>query len=217
MIRAGVLLALVAGPAAAQPLFSPPAGCFVFATVQGSDCTVEHMMECEGQPGVTSVTIYPDGGDFISTVDTEARWMSSFNGFDGMTETLIEPEADPSLLSDLLVTGRNAYDFTTLRSDGAVTRFVGKEALTGDQIEMNGVVLLRTQNQMEVFAEDGSWLWSVVSQEYVSPDWGVFLGGTAMWNTPADGEYPGDSSPVEILLPGDPGFLGTVPAYGCLE
>jgi hypothetical protein len=216
-----MVFALVAGPVAApvmaQPLFSPPAGCFVYATVQGADCTVEHLMECEGQPGTTAVTIYGSGADVISSVDDEARWMMVVDDYDGSVETLIEPEADPSLLSDLLGTGRNVYDFMTQSSDGPVTRFVGKEALTGEQIEINGVVLLRTENQMEALAEDGSWLWSVVSQEYVSPDWGVFLGGTSMWTTPLDGEYPSDSSPVEIILPGEQGFLGTVPAYGCLE
>jgi hypothetical protein len=201
----------------AQPLFSPPAGCSVFATVQAVDCTVEHLMECAGRPGVTSVTVYSGGTDTINVMDAEARWMMSYDGFAGTIETLVEPEADPSSLSDLLGTGRNAYDFATLSSDGVTTRFVGKEALTGEQIVMNGVVLLRTQNQMEAFAEDGTRLWSLVSQEYVSPDWGVFLGGTMVWNTPLDGEFPGDSSPVEIALPGEPGFLATVPAYGCME
>lgn len=215
MIRAGVVLALVAGPAGAQALFSPPAGCHVFATVQAADCSVEQMMECEGQPGVTSVTVYPDGGDFISSVDAEAQWVMSVDSVDGSVETLLEPQADPSQLSDLLGSGRNSYDFMTVSSTGQVTRFVGKEALTGEQIVLNGVVLLQTENQMQAFAEDGTWLWSVVSQEYVSPDWGVFLGGTAMWTTPEDGEYPSDSSPVEIVLPGETGFLSTVPAYGC--
>jgi hypothetical protein len=215
MMRGVVLLMLAAGPVAAQPLFSPPAGCEVFATVQAADCTVEQVMRCDGQDGVTKATLYSDGGDFISRTDAEGQWLFSYDGYDGTSSSLVEPQADPSLLSDLLGTGRNVYDFTTVDGAGVVTRFVGKEALLGDEVVVDGVRLLRTENQMQAFAADGSWLWSVVAREYVSPDWGVFFGGEAMWNTPADGEYPYDSTPVEISQPGMPGYLATVPAYGC--
>lgn len=215
MIRGVVVMAVLAGPAAAETLFAPPAGCDVFVTVQSADCTVEHMMRCEGPPGVTTVTLYSDGGDYVSTVDDEAQWVFSYDGYDGTTETLVEPQADPSLLSDLRRDGRHTYDFTTQGSDGTITRFVGKEALTGEEVVIDDVTLLRTRNEMQAFAEDGSWLWSVVSQEYLHPQWLVWVGGTSMWNTPTDGEYPSDSSPVEFVFPGEPGFLSTVPAYGC--
>lgn len=215
MIRVSVFICLIAAPAGAQTLFAPPQGCEVFATVQAADCAVDQMMRCEGQDGVTTVTIYPDGGDFISIVDNEAQWIYSYDGYADTVSTLVEPQADPSLLSDLLVLGRNTYDFTTVDGFGIVTRFVGKEALTGEDVEVDGVTLLRTRNEMQAFDADGNWLWSVVSQEYVSPDWRVFVGGTSTWNTPADGEYPSDSTPVEFALPGEPGFLATVPLYGC--
>lgn len=215
MIRGVVVMAALAGPAAAETLFSPPAGCEVFVTVQNADCTAEHMMRCDGQAGVTSVTLYADGGDYVLTVDDEAQWVFSYDDYDGTTETLVEPQTDPSLLSDLLRDRRHTYDFTTEGSDGAITRFVGKEAVVGDEVTIDGVTLLQTRNEMQAFAGDGTWLWSVVSQEYLHPEWRVWVGGTSMWNTPTDGEYPSDSSPVEFVFPGEPGFLSTVPAYGC--
>jgi hypothetical protein len=198
----------------AQPLFSAPSGCEVFATVQAADCSVEHLMRCAGDDGVTSVELTGDGGTFISTVDAEAQWIYSYDTLADLSGSLVEPQADPSLLSDLLA-GRNDYDFTTQGSDGTVTRFVGKEILSGGEVVIDGVTLLRTENRMQALAEDGTVLWSVVSQEYVNPEWRVFLGGTAVWNTPDYGEYPSDSTPVEIALPGQTGFLATVPAYGC--
>jgi hypothetical protein len=217
MMRGAILLAMAAGPAGAEVLFAPPAGCEVFATLQAADCTVEQLMRCEGQEGVTSVTLYADGGDFVSVTDAEGQWLMSHDGLSGMTSTLVEPQADASLLSDLLAAGRQSYDFTMVDRNGVTTRYAGKENLTGEEVTIGGVRLLRTENRMEAFGDDGTRLWGAVAQDYVSPDWRVYLRGTALRDTDAGGEYRTDATPVAISRPGEPGYLATVAPEECAQ
>ena len=215
MMRGAILLAMTAGPAGAEALFAPPAGCEVFATVQAADCTVEQLMRCEGQEGVTSVTLFADGGDFVSVTDAEGQWLMSHDGLSGMTSTLVKPSADASLLSDLLAAGRQGYDFTMVDRNGITTRYAGKENLTGEEVTIGGVRLLRTENRMDAFGDDGTRIWGLVAQDYVSPDWRVFLRGTSLRDMDAEGEYRADATPVAIARPGEPGYLATVAPDDC--
>ena len=142
MIRLSALFVLLSAPAMAQTL-GLPGNCTAYLTVQMTECKVTHYVTCAGDPAGQqyAVDLYPGDGDFISTLDAEAQWILSADGYDGRLETLGPDPVDPASLTELIGTGADSYDFTTVLADGTVTRFVGKEALTG-RVNIDGMELL---------------------------------------------------------------------------
>ncbi|MCB5199283.1 hypothetical protein LGQ03_08520 [Loktanella sp. TSTF-M6] len=218
MIRVGALLCVLAGPVTAQApdTFSLPAGCDAFVTIQSRSCSVEHHFTCAGDAeGVKRrVSLSEDGLTYAGSTDTEAQWLDSFHPFTGHSERLESSPADPASLTELLETGRDSYDFTTLSDQVGPTRYVGADTLTGEVVTIDDVTLRRTAYQITAYAADGTELWSSAGNEYVSDDWRMFIGGTGRVTVPGDA-YDKNDSPVEFIFPGEPGFLSANPKHDC--
>lgn len=208
-------LILAASPAMAADEWPLPESCSGVVTVQAADCTVTHYYRCDGDaPGaMRRDDLEEDGLVFRSRTDNEARWIESEHVEIGITD-ILGAERDPASLSDLLATGRDDFDFLTYSSDGQRQRYIGFDALTGEEVVIDGVPLKRTAFEMRVEDMQGNWLWSSVGNEYVSDQWRIFIGGTRTVSSPQE-EFVRDGTPERVVLPGEPGFLARRPIYGC--
>lgn len=209
-MRALVLILMASAAQAGS--YALPQGCTGVATIQARDCEVSHLFRC-GDARTHRVDLNDSGILFYNIVDAETRWLESHHLVVGEVDRL-DSEVDPASLSELLNTGADSYDFTTRSDKGEVQRYVGQDKLTGQSLTVNGVTLLETEFQMEVYTADGNWDWSSAGREYVHPGWRSFVAGVRKISTPED-SYEVDSSPMQIALPGQPGFLADRPLYGC--
>lgn len=213
-LKSVICFALLATPALADQLRLPD-GCTGLVSIQAKDCTVSHYYRCEGEPeGWTHrVDMSEDGLDFSSYTDDEARWVESVSAHDGLVDRLGN-ETDPASLSGLIASGRDDWDFFVLSNNGVKQRFIGHDALTGEDVVIDGVTLKRTEFSMRVENSQGDFLWSSEGREYVAPQWNIFIGGIREVNGP-NGTFTRDGSPARIIQPGQEGFLARDPIYGC--
>ena len=132
------------------------------------------------------------------------------------TQTLLgEDPEDRASLTELLDTGVDTYDFTTITNGEEVTRYRGADVLTGESIEIDGHELLVMEYTTEVDEPEGG----RSRQEginYVSAEFRLFLpGATASLNPDGSVANERDNSPVALIEPGEPGFFTTAPIYDC--
>ena len=207
---------LVAAPVAAQETFSLPQGCTAFLTVQSADCSVDHHFTCLGDPADEKqrVSLDEQGMTYLGSTDSETQWIKSYHPLSGHSERLAPDPADPASLSRLLETGADSYDFVTLSDELGPTRYVGQDTLTGRVETIDGVDLRQTEYSIRAMTPDGTELWRASGNEYVSETWRTFLSGTRVVTTPTD-SYERDGRPVELIFPGEPGFLSANPKHGC--
>jgi len=219
MRRFIVPMMLMTSPAVAQEQFSLPEGCEAFLTVQGKSCTVSQHFICEGDPEgfQRRVDLVSSGPAFAGVIDTQTQWISSYYVFAETVESLMDDPVDPASFDDLLVLGRDTYDFNLESSDGSITRYAGEDNLTGRTVTIDGVDLLETTYQIESFDEAGDVTWRSAGVEFISEDWRMFISGKGTSWTPANGEYENDDTPVDFIFPAERGFLSTRPLYGCGE
>lgn len=217
-MRIAFALTLVASPAVAQApaTFALPDGCTAFVTVQSQSCEVDHHFTCTGDaPGMKRrVSLDEQGLTYVGQIDAEAQWIASFHVLAGINEALAPDPADPASLTGLLDTNRDSWDFRTQSAEVGETRYVGQDSLTGRQVTIDGVTLDETAFEMTAFDATGEELWSSSGNEFVSRDWRMFLSGTSTITT-TGGTISNDSTPVEFMFPGDPGFLSASPKHGC--
>ncbi len=214
---ATILGILMASPALADTAtLSLPGTCQAYLTTQHDDCVVAHFVTCTGDPAGQQaiVRIFPDGGDYIMVVDGEYQWLTTVDQMSGIVSTLGPEVTDPGTLSELIDDGADSYDFTTTDNYGGVTRFIGKESLTGQTLTVDGITLEEAQNQMRALDSDGTELWRASTTEYISRDWRLFFSGPGTMTVPGQ-TYPTNGTPVEFIFPGEPGFLSTQPVTGC--
>jgi len=214
LVLAGIALA---GPALGQGVFELPEGCTAYLTQQQRSCTVSHHFTCADDPEgwQRRVDLDEEGVIYIGTIDAETRWLESYSPRSGIVEVLGEDGRDPASFSTLLATGIDRFDFTTrTEPEGVVTRYVGQDRLTGESVTIDGVVLERTEFAVTARDESGAELWRTEGQEFISREWGMFIGGTRT-TTLGDESWDSDGSPVEFILPGEPGFLSASPRYDC--
>jgi hypothetical protein len=198
--------------------FSLPAGCTGHLTVQTRSCTVSHHFTCEGDPEgwQRRVDMDVDGVTYIGTIDAETQWMESFHVYTGHTETLENAPRDRASLSALISEGTDTYDFQTLSEEIGATHYVGFDTLTGVTQEIDGVTLDQTEYQITAYDTGGGVMWESKGNEWISRDFRMFLSGVSTITTP-DGSFETDDSPVEFIMPGEPGFLSVNPKHGCGE
>jgi len=207
--------ALGAAPALAGT-FVVPKGCTAYVTVQHADCEVAQHYTCEGDAKGDRWSVYmgEDGPFYLSRIDRETRWMESFDLITGDADRLGE-EVHPASFSDLLKTGRNDYDFTTVSRAGEVRRFRGYDRLTGEKVTIDGVALERTDFELTSYAADGALLNRRTGTQLVSRDWREFFADEEDFEN-ADGEKQHTkSTPVTFAMPGEKGFLSDKPQFGC--
>jgi hypothetical protein len=212
-----ILCALIAAPALADTsTLALPGTCRAYLTTQDDACVVAHFVTCSGDPAgqQTVVELYLDGGDNITVIDGDYQWLTTVDQLSGVVSTLGPEIADPGTLTQLIDDGEDTYDFTTTDADGTVTRFIGKESLTGQTLTVDGVTLEEAQNQMRALDSAGNELWRTNGTEYVSREWRIFFSGPGMTTLPNE-SFPTNRTPVEFIFPGEPGFLSTQPTTGC--
>lgn len=209
------LVAIAPGAVSAQT-FSAPKGCEVFLTVQTRACSVSHHFTCAGDPEGDQwrADLDEEGTTFIGRIDFETQWLESFFVLSGGSERLISAN-DPASFSELLAVGSDSYDFVTQSETGETFRYLGKDRLTGDDTVINGVELLGTEYRIQGITEAGDIFWESRGFEFISPEFRFFVGGISNTVLP-DGEVlTEDGSPMEIIFPGEPGFLSSSPKYDC--
>ncbi|MDO5606650.1 MAG: hypothetical protein Q4G25_15975 [Paracoccus sp. (in: a-proteobacteria)] len=210
--------ALMAGlPAAAQGLFTPPAGCTLRLTVQARNCTVEQHFTCAADAPGDQRVIYigQDGPRYYSRIDAETRWMESRDLVSGLSERLVSDAADHASFSTLLETGADDFDFWTETSEGELYRHVGRDVLTGETVTLDGVLLERTQFELKTYAGDGTLLIESEGRQFISREHGRFYGGTDRSRDWTGMSRESDVSPMRMIRPGEPGFAASAPVYGC--
>lgn len=223
MVRAlcTLLAAVAALPALAQQrpdVVELPEGCEAFVTVQSKDCTVDHNFICEADPpGLKQrLSLDQQGMTYLGATDEETQWIRSFRPRSGTSDRLEDDPADRASLTELIETGIDTYDFRTLSDEVGPTRYVGFDTLTGRTVEIDGVVLTETNYAITAYDAEGEEIWSSEGQEFINPEWRMFLAGPGTVTLPGE-TFDEDDSPVEFIFPGEPGFLSANPKYGCGE
>lgn len=211
-----LLLALLANPANAQAVFTPPAGCEGVLTIQSKSCLLTNVWSCEADPeGYQWVGIFNRVGPFqIRRVDTEFQWLESFFLNPPHTETMVVPAPDPENLTELFRDMLDIYDFTVIPNNGDVTeRFVGYDRLTGESVVIDGETLLRTEFAYEVLDTEGNLIKARAGRQFVSEKHRIFMFGLS-WDVDTPDDIF-DGTPIEFIYPGEPGFFSLTPRYEC--
>jgi hypothetical protein len=212
------LAALLPVPGLAQTTetISLPAGCTAYLTVQSKSCTVSHHFTCEGDPEgwQRRVDMNVDGITYFGAIDAETQWVESYHLPGGSTEKLEAAPVDRASFTDLTTNGMDTYDFKTESPEAGVTRYVGTDKLTGVTVTIDGVTLSQTEYNITAYDSGGAMVWQSEGNEFISPEWRMFLSGTSKITTPQD-EFESDDTPVEFIFPGEPGFLSSNPKFGC--
>ncbi|OZA09008.1 MAG: hypothetical protein B7Y02_12140, partial [Rhodobacterales bacterium 17-64-5] len=139
------------------------------------------------------------------------QWLQSY---DPTLQTLDPDPVDPASFSTLLAEGVDTWDFTLSKTDGTGSRAVGFDRLTGKTAVIDGITLQLTEVDFTEYDRSGAVLQRTRGTEYISADWRLFFAGPS--ETEIDGERLAlDSSPVEFIFPGEPGFLATQPIFDC--
>lgn len=208
------LAVLAAAPAAAQE-FSMPQGCDAYLTIQSTSCSVSHYFRCgeDASGQQRRATLDEDGLSYVGRINAQAEWLESFHLRSGHTERLSDAP-DPMNVRELVANGVDTWDFTTDSAEIGQSRYVGMDRLTGESIEIDGVTLLRTEYALTAYDADGNEAWRSEGNEFVNPEWNMFIGGTSSYIT-SDDQFDSDDSPVEFIFPGEPGYLSVNPKHGC--
>ncbi|MEO0937531.1 MAG: hypothetical protein AAFY38_05195 [Pseudomonadota bacterium] len=214
--RLTLTLAVLAAPAAASNVFTPPEGCTPQLTIQTRSCKVENIYTCASDaPGDKWRAVSDQSGPiFVSRIDDETQWMESYELFPTVRTQIRLPAEDPASLTELLETGIDTYDFVQ-ESGGRIVRVVGYDRLTGDDVLIDDEPLLGTEFSVRYEDFNGVYL-TVTGTEYVSVRHRRFIGGlsTRTWGEVSEDR---DHSPVEFIYPGEDGFFATKPKYDCEE
>jgi len=217
MMRALALaMILMAAPAAAEPALGLPQGCAAFLTVQTAQCSVVHKFICAQDPANwrRAVEIDASGYDFLTVTDTEGQWLEIGDSYAGTYETMAGGTADPPSLTELMATGADTYDFEIVDQNGNVTRHVGQDKLSRQSMTVDGTTLLAAATEMTASDINGTGLWSVTATFHIDAARRLILGGVSHWIMP-DEAYTTDTTPMALILPGEPGFLSTTAQFGC--
>lgn len=211
-----VLLATLPVSALAAGKFVAPKGCKVYVTVQHADCQVSNHYRCEGDPAGVQWSVYAgqDGPYYMSKIDDETRWLEDYDLARGEANRLGR-ETDAASFSELLATGLDSYDFTTVNSMGQERRYQGFDRLTDEKVTIDGVDLERTEFDLTTYAPDGTALNRRTGKQLISRDWRIFFSDSEQFDG-ADGERVSTkSTPVTFSQPGDKGYLAGAPEQGC--
>lgn len=217
MIRRTLAMMALAMPAyAQQDTVALPQGCTAFVTIQYNSCSVSHHFTCEGdEAGIQRrIDLDPDGITYIGAIDAETQWIESVHVRSGHMERLEDAPADRASFTELLENGIDTFDFQTLSDEIGTSRYVGFDSLTGVQVEIDGVLLDQTQNQIFGYDADGELTWQGEGNEYISRDFRMFLSGTSSVTVP-EGTFEIVDEPVEFIFPDESGFLSSNPKHGC--
>ncbi|GKY86624.1 hypothetical protein [Sinisalibacter aestuarii] len=213
------LAILLATPAAAAD-FPLPAGCEAFLTVQSKGCSVSLLWRCDVAPDgdFSEASFGPEGLEALVNYSRSYQWIESAYSWDSSREEYLPPANDPIDVATLLDTGIDTYDFAMRRSEPDATydiRVTGADMLTGETTEIDGYTLDLVRTRLEIMGEQGQSEYRAQGMQYFSRELGHFFLGTetVFGEDGSEAEY--DSSPLDIIRPGEAGFGLTTPLYEC--
>lgn len=214
MSKLFLLVCLMTASPALAGTWSPPEGCEAYVTVQSRACIVSHHYRCSYDPAGEQwrADLGQQGEFFYARIDSEGQWLESY----GQSRQVLDPApADPASITDLLAQGIDTAEFSVSRDDGTGSRFSGFDRLTGKEVVIDGVALLQTEIDYTEYDRAGTVVGRARGNEFIHPEWRIFLGGVGERDL-GDGKWlPQDGSPVEFAFPGEEGFLATQPKYDC--
>ncbi|MGV8949473.1 MAG: hypothetical protein ACOH2M_00105 [Cypionkella sp.] len=208
-------LLFLAAPALAGA-FTPPKGCTTNLTVQSRGCYVANYYTCTAdQPGDQWRADFDQEGMFyLSKIDSETRWIESYDLNPTVKQTLDPNEKDPASFSGLLATGRDDFDFSLSKDNGEHSNVKGYDKLTGKSVTIDGVTLQQTEYDYVETDDAGNELRKAHGHEYISAKWRNFYAGPSEWWNGTE-FVPMDSSPMQFIEPGESGFAVTQPLFEC--
>lgn len=212
-----ILAAATVLPASATSLFVAPAGCEGFLTVQLKNCQVANYYRCAtDNPGDTwSTYLDSQGAHYTSRIDSETRWVQSFDHIDAVWDYLDEDAPDHASFTALIESGRDDFEFSTTDETGETRRYKGHDRLTGQTVLLDGVTLERTEFDLTAMDADGNFLHRRTGNQYISREWRVFFSDTDHFENAFGDKIDSVDTPVDFVFPGQPGFFTTEPKYGC--
>jgi hypothetical protein len=216
IVTGGALALLSAVSAEAAGKFAAPKGCTVYQTVQMHSCQVSNHYRCDGDAAGDQWSVYLDGDGpfYMSRIDSETRWIDSYDLTSGERDQILE-ESDPASFTQLLETGRDAYDFTTKGSSGEVRRYKGFDELTGEKVVIDGVTLERTRFDLTATDVAGKMIWHRAGEQLIQRDWRLFFADHESFENGAGDKTEVRDTPVTFASPGQPGFLASTPEFDC--
>lgn len=221
-LAAAVLATLApALPASAADQFRPPEGCDAFLTVQSKGCSVSLAWRCDVAPGNHWEAVFGrDGIESVTSYSDSYQWLDGIYTWDNSREEFNAPATDPIDIDELIETGVDTYDFTMSRSEPgetSIVRMVGADQLSGKTATIDGHVLDIVQTELQILGEDGTVEYHSKGFQFMSRDLRQFFLGPEQVFEPDGAVNDYDGSPVDIILPGEPGFGDTMPQYECDE
>jgi hypothetical protein len=133
----------------------------------------------------------------------------------GLVDTLEEGARDDASFSTLIKTGADEFDFWTRSNNGERLHHVGRDELTGDKVDIDGVELEITKFRLSTYSESGDELIKREGQQFISRAQGRFYGGVETSSDWTGASENTNDSPVSFAFPGQPGFGATKPEYDC--
>lgn len=206
-----------AAPGVAQVgLFNPPEGCETYMTVQSRACTVTNHFICpQIDPDHKFRTDFGEAGPyFTSRIDGDAQWVTSGPPEDPQNTRTVAPITDPGSVAELIENGVDTFDFWQESPEEGLTHVTGFDKIVGEVV-IDDEPLYRTEFSMTRTDANGRVIEQVVGKEYVSDVHDRFFAGYAADVVDGKETNGRDRSPVEFIYPGEPGFRGTYPRYGC--
>ena len=206
------VFAVAATPAAA---FEAPGGCEPKLTIQSRNCLMTNIWTCDGDaPGEQWMALFDENGPRrVRKVDADFQWLETFRFDPIRTQKMDVPADDPGDLTELFTTMNDTYDFIVRDEQGVGLRYVGYDKLTGEETVIDGEVLKNTEYAFDVLDENGRVLDQREGRQFVSERHRIFTFGLS-WDRDTPDAIR-DSSPVEFVYPGEPGFFPNRPIYEC--
>ena len=217
---AAAVLALTATSAIAQDGVPPLNQCEGLYTVQKRQCAVEHVYRCNTDIGTVfrydeweqadetlSIEVTTQDGDFLTAWDEDGSFIIT-----GRTEVRNAMSA-----GGLLKIGEDAFDMTVMAQMAGVDDPVeivisGQSKLSDTDTVLDGVTFRQARNTfaMDVFGQrfEG---FEMVLVDVVT---GAVVGGEAQFAM-GNGDLSTSGAPVNLIFPGEPGFLENEAQHDC--
>lgn len=215
IIAAGTTL--VGSGLAAQTAFTPPSGCEITVSVQQIQCEVMNFWTCEAEPGMLWAGFFDaEGLSVVQGFTDDFGWVDIFFARDGVLEYYDQETNRPTSLKETLANGVYGFSYISRDRDGTeLARYQGFDWLTGREVVIDGFTMLEARFGLRATFPDGSDFFLAEGTEFVSEELGLFLSGPVTYDDEPGVIY--DSTPIDIILPGEPDFGLSTPLYGCAE
>lgn len=212
-------LAAMLFPLASQAQdIAPPAGCEAVLTVQSRECSVTNIFTCEGDSSIWEATYSADGFDMLAQYSPDYIWLDIAYPWDGSRETFLEPAEDAPSMDELAKSGVDTFRYTIHRvapDEDRLLTVIGADRLTGRTEVIDGVTLAVVEAEIQIIDDTGTVEYASKGTQFLDTERGFFFAGVDRVQEPDGAETVYDNTPVDFILPGEPGFGANVPTRDC--